>query len=261
MGPKRFGPKGKLAFSFGNVAQDEGSAMAQYAWDRGWKTSALATDTVIVYFKNVIEAFKAASPSSAGRSSTRKATSRSAQQHPERRQPLERREGGRLRDVDGGRVRGAADAHFGAALTRKQHADPELVAGDGTYWLPKTPKVTNYYFLTFASAFGDDPSPEVNALAAQLGKQNPQLAGTGGFVTARQRSMVSRRDHAGEVDRRAAVAATMEKFKQVPTLSGRVSFSPELHTVFGREYRVIEIQDNTPKVLGKIVAKVVPKID
>ena len=28
MGPKRFGAKGKLAFSFGNVAQDEGSAMA-----------------------------------------------------------------------------------------------------------------------------------------------------------------------------------------------------------------------------------------
>src|SRR3990170_7971406 len=29
MGPKRFGAKGRLAFSFGNVAQDEGSAMAQ----------------------------------------------------------------------------------------------------------------------------------------------------------------------------------------------------------------------------------------
>ncbi|HEY9457955.1 MAG TPA: ABC transporter substrate-binding protein, partial [Gaiella sp.] len=39
MGPKRFGAKGKLAFSFGNVAQDEGSAMAQYAWSRGWKTA------------------------------------------------------------------------------------------------------------------------------------------------------------------------------------------------------------------------------
>jgi hypothetical protein len=57
------------------------------------------------------------------------------------------------------------------------------------------------------------------------------------------------------------LAATMEKFKQVPTLSGQVSFSPELHTVFGREYRVIEIQENTPKVIGKIVAKVVPKIN
>src|SRR3954452_23040401 len=58
MGPKRFGSKGRLAFSFGNVAQDEGSAMAQYARSRGWKTAALATDTVIVYFKNVVQAFE-----------------------------------------------------------------------------------------------------------------------------------------------------------------------------------------------------------
>ena len=35
MGPKRFGAKGNLAFSFGNVAQDEGSAMAQYAYGQG----------------------------------------------------------------------------------------------------------------------------------------------------------------------------------------------------------------------------------
>ena len=59
MGPKRFGPKGRLAFSFGNVAQDEGSAMAQYAWSKGWRKAALATDTVIVYFKDVVKAFKA----------------------------------------------------------------------------------------------------------------------------------------------------------------------------------------------------------
>ena len=38
MGPKRFGAKGRLAFSYGNVAQDEGSAMAEYAWRRGWRT-------------------------------------------------------------------------------------------------------------------------------------------------------------------------------------------------------------------------------
>ena len=59
MGPKRFGPKGNLAFSFGNVAQDEGSAMAQYAYAKGWRSAALATDTVIVYFKDVVKAFKA----------------------------------------------------------------------------------------------------------------------------------------------------------------------------------------------------------
>ncbi len=59
MGPKRFGAKGKLAFSFGNVAQDEGSAMAQFAWNNGWKTADLAKDTAIVYFKAVVSAFKA----------------------------------------------------------------------------------------------------------------------------------------------------------------------------------------------------------
>src|SRR5215207_3598924 len=59
MGPKRFGTKGRLAFSFGNVAQDEGSAMAEYARSRGWKSAALATDTVIVYFKDVVKAFEA----------------------------------------------------------------------------------------------------------------------------------------------------------------------------------------------------------
>src|SRR6476659_10359780 len=58
MGPKRFGSKGRLAFSFGNVAQDEGSAMAQYAISRKWTTAALATDRVIVYFKNVVQAFE-----------------------------------------------------------------------------------------------------------------------------------------------------------------------------------------------------------
>src|SRR5215207_5041890 len=58
MGPKRFGAvKGRLAFSFGNVAQDEGSAMAEYAIRRGWKEAGLATNTLLVYFKNVIQAF------------------------------------------------------------------------------------------------------------------------------------------------------------------------------------------------------------
>src|SRR5256886_11217754 len=57
MGPRRFGKKGKLAFSFGNVAQDEGSAMAEYAYSRGWTTAGLATNTLLVYFKNVVQAF------------------------------------------------------------------------------------------------------------------------------------------------------------------------------------------------------------
>ncbi len=58
----------------------------------------------------------------------------------------------------------------------------------------------------------------------------------------------------------ARLAATLEKFKKVPTLSGLVSFSPQLHTVFGRQYRVVRIQNNVGKVVTTVTAKVVPKI-
>ena len=57
-----------------------------------------------------------------------------------------------------------------------------------------------------------------------------------------------------------ALAAQMERFKNVPTLSGLVSFSRSLHSVYGRQYRVIQIQNNKGKRVGSVVAKVVPKI-
>jgi branched-chain amino acid transport system ATP-binding protein len=52
----------------------------------------------------------------------------------------------------------------------------------------------------------------------------------------------------------------MEKFKKVPTLSGLVSFSPQFHTVYGRQYRVIKINNNKARYVGAVTAKVVPKI-
>ena len=129
-------------------------------------------------------------------------------------------------------------------------------AGDGTYWLPKSPPVTNYWFVTFASVFGDDPNPAVNALAKKV------HAGTGGFITgpAAIDGVVTAIRRAHGSTNGAMLAAIMEKFKGVPTLSGKVSFSPTLHTVFGRQYRVIRIQDNKPKLVGTVVAKVVVKI-
>jgi hypothetical protein len=52
----------------------------------------------------------------------------------------------------------------------------------------------------------------------------------------------------------------MEKFKKVPGISGLVSFSPTLHSVFGRNYRVVEITGTKGKVVGSVTAKVVPKL-
>jgi branched-chain amino acid transport system substrate-binding protein len=257
MGPKRFGSRGRLAFSFGNLAQDEGSAMAQYAWNRGWKSAALATDTVIVYFNNVVQAFEARFKQLGGKIVAK-----------ETYQSL----GGnnvqnvvsRFSNVKASVIVTSTAGAFGAlstlltGLRTLGNNTPVLNswAGDGTYWLPTNPKVTNYWFVTFASCFGDDPSKAINALAKSV------KAGTGGFITGPSAidGLVTAIKRAHGSTKGIALATVMEKFKRVPTISGNVSFSPKLHTVYGRRYRVIRIQNNVPKVVGTIVAKVVPKI-
>src|SRR5207237_254316 len=53
-------------------------------------------------------------------------------------------------------------------------------AGDGSYWFPKSIKVSSYFDLTYASVFGDDPSADVRALIAKLkASGHPPAAGVG----------------------------------------------------------------------------------
>ena len=257
MGPKRFGKKGRLAFSFGNVAQDEGSAMAQYAYNRGWRTAALATDTIIIYFRNVVQAFEARFKQLGGKIVAKETYQSLGGNNVQNAVS-------RLNSVKASVYVTSTAGAFGAlstfisGLRSLGNNTPVLNswAGDGTYWLPKDPKVTNYWFVTFASSFGDDPVPAVNALAKKV------QAGTGGFITGPSAidgvATAIKRAHGST--KGIVLARVMEKFKKVPTISGKISFSAKLHTVYGRRYRVIRIQDNVPKVVGTIVAKVVAKI-
>ena len=231
--------------------------MAQYAWGKGWRTADLATDGVIVYFKDVVKAFKARFTQlggkivdeetyhSLGGNDVQNAISR-------------------LNSKKADVVVTSTAGAFGALSTlvsglRSLGNNTPILnswAGDGTYWLPKSPKVTNYYFVTFASVFGDDPNAAVNKLAKQV------HAGTGGFITgpAAVDGVVTAIRRAHGSTKGVALANQLEKFRRVPTLSGLVSFSNNLHTVFGRQYRVVKIQDNKARVVGTVVAKVVPKI-
>jgi branched-chain amino acid transport system substrate-binding protein len=259
MGPKRFGAKGRLAFTFGNVAQDEGSAMAEYAWKRGWRDAALATDTVIVYFRNIVQAFEARWKQLGGKI-VAKESYQSLGGSPASWQNVVSRLSRAEADVIVTSTAGA----FGALSTvvsglRSLGNETPIInswAGDGTYWLPKDPQVTNYYFVTYASVFGDDPNKAVNDLAKAV------KAGTGGFLTgpAAIDGVVTAIRRANGSTTGSTLAAQLEKFKKVPTISGLVSFSPQLHSVFGRSYRVVRIHDNKAKVVASVVAKVVPKI-
>jgi branched-chain amino acid transport system substrate-binding protein len=260
MGPKRFGEAGRLAFSFGNVAQDEGSAMAEFAWEQGWRTAALATNTLLVYFQNVVQAFEARFTELGGEIAARETYATGAN------------------NVDAAVSRlNAVDADV--VVTSTAFAElPGLVsglrslgnetpilnswAGDGTYWVTDNPQVTEYYSVTYASVFGDDPSDEVKDLIQAL-TDGGNAPGTGGFITgaAAIDGVVEAIRRAGGSTDGAQLAEEMEQFENVETISGNVNFSPDLHSVFGREYRVIKVQGNEGSYVGPVTASVVPELD
>ena len=166
MGPKRFGEQGELAFSFGNVAQDEGSAMAEFAYEEGWRTAALATNTLLVYFKNVVEAFEARFNELGGEIVASETYATGANNVSAAVSRLNNAEA----DVV---VTATAFAELPALVSGLRSLGNETPilnswAGDGTYWNTKDPQVTNYYAVTYASVFGDDPSDEVKELIQAL---------------------------------------------------------------------------------------------
>jgi branched-chain amino acid transport system substrate-binding protein len=261
MGPKRFGAKGRLAFTFGNLAQDEGSAMAEYAWRRGWRDAAIATDTIIDYFKNVNQAFEARWRQLGGRVVAEESYVSAFDGNAD--PASSANVVNRLKDVDADVIVTTTAPPWGAlvpimnGLRTLGVSTPFLNswAGDGNYWLPKDPQVTNYFFVTYASVFGDDPLRVANRWAKAT------KAGVGSYITgpAALDGVVLAIKRAGST-RGIALAAQMEKFKNVPTASGRVTFSRNLHAVTGRAYRVIRIHNNQARVVGSVTAKVVPKI-
>jgi ABC-type branched-subunit amino acid transport system substrate-binding protein len=249
----------KLCFSFGNVAQDEGSAMAQVAWNHGWKTADLAKDNTIIYFDAVVNAFKARFKQLGGKINF-ETTYQDPTVHPG---SVNYHAAATALIAHPAKVFVTATAGAYGALgpmmddlrTANNHT-PVLNswAGDGTYWTDQN--VTNYWFVTYANAFGHDPSKAVNKLAAAM---NP-APGTGGFITGPAAidgvALAIERAHGSLVG--SKLATVMQKFHQVPTISGKVSFSKSLHSVFGRAYRVIELHNKTVTEKGTIVAKKVP---
>jgi len=254
-GPKRFGAAGKLAFSYGNVAQDEGAAMAEYAYNvKHWKTAITVTDNILVYFKNIVQAF----------------TSRFTQL------------GGKVTDTESftsfdktiNSVVSRVNSHKAAVIVtctgfadwptffagiRSLNNNTPIMnswAGDGTFWYPKSPPVSNYWYPTYASVFGDDPNPAVRKLIGQMTAIH-QPPATGGFVTgaAAIDGIAAAIKTARGSTNGSVLAAIMQKFHNLPTISGKISFSAKLHSVYGRAYRIMEVQNSKPKFVQLYTTK------
>ena len=134
-------------------------------------------------------------------------------------------------------------------------------AGDGAYWWTKNPKVSNFYFLTYAGAVAKDPDASVRAFEAKM-KAAGNPAQTGGFITGANAidAIAYAIKQSGRLDRRGEARRGAREADKFQTLGGPISFTPELHSVTGRPYRVIVVNDNKAKVLTTHSAKVIADI-
>ena len=122
--------------------------------------------------------------------------------------------------------------------------------GDGNYWWPKN--VTDYYYVTYGSIFGDDPNAGVNRLVRQVKALNKgRLPATGSFIPGADLvdALVVAITRANGSTAGAALAAQFEKFSKQPVTSGRITYSKSVHGVTGRAYRVMLVDDNKARFL------------
>jgi branched-chain amino acid transport system substrate-binding protein len=243
MGPQRFGAKGKLAFTVGGTAQDEGSAEAEYAYSRGWRTAIVVKDNFLVYFRNVSDAFAKRFEELGGKIVAREAftsNDKTIGNVISKVAPMKA-------DVISFVTAFGELPQFVGGIRSAGNKTPIVNSwgGDGTYWNPKNPKVTDYYVNNYASSFGDDPNKSVNSLLGSLLKAK-KVPYTASFVlgAATIDLLAAALKKTGGSTNGAKLAAAFQRFHNQPTISGPVTYSSKLHSVTGRPWRIMKVQNN-----------------
>ncbi len=260
MGPSRFGSAGNLAFTFGNPAQSEGAAMAEWAYAHGWHSADVVTDKLLVYFQNVCTAFTDRFQQLGGKI----VDSESFTQGDKTIGNVATRINSKPANMIAFCTSFAGDQPaFVDALRSEGNKTPIMNswAGDGAYWWSKNPKVTNFYYVTYAAADAKDPDAAVRAFEAKL-KAAGSPAQTGGFITgadAIDAIAYAIKQNGGSTDG-AKLAATLSHLTNFKTLGGPISFTPTFHSPTGRPYRVIEVNNNVAKVVGEHTTQKIPNI-
>jgi branched-chain amino acid transport system substrate-binding protein len=141
---------------------------------------------------------------------------------------------------------GGAEA---AAALRAGGVETPVVSGfgmDGAFWLGAVPDLSNFYFVTYASVFGDDPNPKVTELLSAYKGLTGNDAATSGLVTGASsiEAFALAAEQAGSTNG-ADLAAALETFNNVDLTAGPTSFSPQLHVNVTRPMAVMQVQDGS----------------
>lgn len=250
----KFGPAGAgdLVFTMATAGAGEGATMAEWAYEkRGWRRAFVIEESTIAFTQEVVAGFEQ-----------------------------------RWEDL-GGQVVGKEtmkndDQSFAAQVSAIQSASPEpqfifvssYIPGearlfrqirgagidlpilgeediDGDYWKGGLEDLSNTFYVTYASIYGDDPNNKFNDLVDRYERENGELPDTAPGIMAGYSAVEATAkaiEETGTTDGEH-LAEEFEAFKDEEFLVGPTTFTNELHINPARDLRIMKIQDGKSSFL------------
>jgi branched-chain amino acid transport system substrate-binding protein len=125
-------------------------------------------------------------------------------------------------------------------------------ATDGSYWLKAVPDLSDVFYPSMGSIYGDDPNPRVNEFVEAFTKKQghpPQTAYAlfGAAVMDLWKKAV---EEAGTTDAEP-VRKALDSFKDVDTLVGATTYTDTAHIALDRPMLIMEVQDGKIRFSGE----------
>lgn len=130
---------------------------------------------------------------------------------------------------------------------------------DGEAWKDAVPGLSEVYFATSASIYGDDPEQKINEVLDRYQKEEGKLPEFASFLTgyAMIEAIATAVEGAGGSTEGTALQEQLETFKNEPLLLP-TTFTPEYHITLDRTLRVMEIQDGKTTFVETWTPEVTP---
>jgi branched-chain amino acid transport system substrate-binding protein len=258
----KFGKQGvgDLAFSISSGTPTEGAMMAEFAYNQLKKRNAyLLEDTGLEYSKAFCQYFRERFEELGGKiagedSFANDDASISSQVN-------------NLSDSSADVIAYCSYPPGGAAGLRQIRGagiDLPIVADtafDGNYWLDAVPDLSDFYYPTAGSIFGDDPEEKwqefVSKYKEKTGKDpsNASYPGSGYSIVQGWAAAV---EEAGTLDSEK-VKAVIEGWQEQELQNGATTYGPEQHMALGRPMAVMEIQNGKNQFVERFAAEKVPQ--
>ena len=237
---------GNDAYSMASATLAQGTILAEWAWEQGYRAPYMLKDTMLEYTKSVCDSFDrrwqelAGSDTLAGRDTFHGVNDTSI--------------AGQISRLTANAATpdvlmfcGAVNGGSAIRQIRAAGINLPIMSGegmDGAYWLDSVPNLSDFYVVTYASVFGNDPDPAINefveAFTTKWGAPPVTAHALTGysFVEAWARAA----ERAGTLDT-DAVRAELDTFDGEPLLMGATTFTPDLHINLDREMLILEIKN------------------